>query len=123
MDSPFSVEEQDFYSALETHSRLQFNRYLKEGTVMNQMVRCLQFPCLSLGCARVLAIDSAIHLISAVIRSPNAFHLILRRSASGSHNSACAQGNVLTMLLRLRQACDHPYLLPGTKDMARNMVR
>lgn len=55
--SVFSEDEQAFYKALETQSQLQFNKYLKAGTV-------------------------------------------------GRHYS-----NILVLLLRLRQACCHPFLL------------
>jgi hypothetical protein len=57
-----SHDLQDFYTALESRSRLQFNRYLKEGTVMSNY------------------------------------------------------SNVLAMLLRLRQACNHPLLVPLAKE-------
>lgn len=57
LQSTFSKEEQDFYSALEKKSQLKFNEYVAAGTVMKNYT------------------------------------------------------NVLILILRLRQACDHPYLV------------
>ncbi|KAG9306570.1 hypothetical protein G9A89_004767 [Geosiphon pyriformis] len=56
-NTEFSEEEREFYTSLESRSRLQFNRYLSEGSVMKNY------------------------------------------------------SNILLLLLRLRQACCHPYLI------------
>ena len=108
----FSREEQEYYSALESQSQLKFSRFVKAGTVVRQLrhyfVKAFCFLTdFSAPCHPARAVGHA--LLGA-----HACWVADRCLQSGVVTNSRLQvknyANTLMLLLRLRQACNHPLL-------------